>query len=232
MSNIFILRVQSSEGTKRIDWTTQDTYKKLYEKVVDVFSLSSSDHFVLYREQNKKSPIPRSPIKTNFRHGDIIYLVSEQDNLFSKENSSSSLIIKSDKPIIKSSSQLNFLSKLLDIKEDDVDLQLEKIDGRIPRQQDPQLCRHNRHGKCLNCIPIEPYDEEYLKNHNPPIKHMSFQAYIRKLQNETSGDRHTFSSLENISCSIKDQCSTGHAPWPKGTRLIYMKQNFKKRQLI
>ncbi|CAF3569281.1 unnamed protein product [Rotaria sordida] len=216
MSNIFILRVQSSEGTKRIDWTTQDTYKKLYEKVVDVFSLSSSDHFVLYREQNKKSPIPRSPIKTNFRHGDIIYLVSEQNNLFSKENSSSSLIIKSDKPIIKSSSQLNFLSKLLDIKEDDVDLQLEKIDGRIPRQQDPQLCRHNRHGKCLNCIPIEPYDEEYLKNHNPPIKHMSFQAYIRKLQNETSGDRHTFSSLENISCSIKDQCSTGHAPWPKG----------------
>ncbi|CAF4086403.1 unnamed protein product, partial [Rotaria sp. Silwood2] len=133
--------------------------------------------------------------------------------------------IKYDKPIVKSSSPLNFLSKLINIKEDDVDLQLDKIDGRIPRQQDPRLCHHNRHGKCLNCIPIEPYDEEYLKNHNPPIKHMSFQAYIRKLQNETSGDRNTFSSLANISCSIKDQCSTGHAPWPKGTRLIYMNKN-------
>ncbi|CAF4294307.1 unnamed protein product, partial [Adineta steineri] len=75
---------------------------------------------------------------------------------------------------------------------------------------------HNKHGKCLHCIPIEPYDEDYLKNHNPPIKHMSFQAYIRKLQNTTTGDRTTFSSLENINCSIKDTCSAGHAPWPKG----------------
>ncbi|CAF0810758.1 unnamed protein product [Rotaria sp. Silwood1] len=215
MSKIFILRVQSSEGTKRIDWTAQDTYKKLYEKVANIFSLPSSDHFILYREKNKKSPIPHSSIKTSFRHGDIIYLVSEQDNLFLKEKNSS-LTIKSDKPIVKSSSQPNFLSKSIDNKEDDVDLQLDKIDGRIPRQQDPRLCHHNRHGKCLNCIPIEPYDEEYLKNHNPPIKHMSFQAYIRKLQNEISSDRNTLSGLENISCSIKDQCSTGHAPWPKG----------------
>ncbi|CAF3398215.1 unnamed protein product [Rotaria sp. Silwood1] len=219
MSKIFILRVQSSEGTKRIDWTAQDTYKKLYEKVANIFSLPPSDHFILYREQNKKSPIPHSSIKTSFRHGDIIYLVSEQDNLFLKEKNSS-LTIKSDKPIVKSSSQPNFLSKSIDNKEDDVDLQLDKIDGRIPRQQDPRLCHHNRHGKCLNCIPIEPYDEEYLKNHNPPIKHMSFQAYIRKLQNEISSDRNTLAGLENISCSIKDQCSTGHAPWPKGTRLI------------
>jgi nuclear protein localization family protein 4 len=83
-------------------------------------------------------------------------------------------------------------------------------------------------------VPVEPYDEEYLKNRSPPIKHMSFQAYIRKLQNLTSGDRYrllltyylilflfcrsTFASLENISCSIKDKCSTGHAPWPKGRK--------------
>jgi hypothetical protein len=39
-------------------------------------------------------------------------------------------------------------------------------------------------------VPVEPYDEEYLKNRSPPIKHMSFQAYIRKLQNLTSGDRY------------------------------------------
>ena len=51
-------------------------------------------------------------------------------------------------------------------------------------------CQHNKSGKCLHCIPIEPYDEEYLKNHNPPIKHMSFQAYIRKLQSLTPSDRY------------------------------------------
>jgi len=28
--------------------------------------------------------------------------------------------------------------------------------------------------------------------------------------------RNTFANLENLSCSIKEKCSTGHAPWPKG----------------
>ena len=50
-------------------------------------------------------------------------------------------------------------------------------------------CHHNIHGKCLHCIPIEPYDEEFLKNRNPPIKHMSFRAYIRKLQSAAPSDR-------------------------------------------
>ena len=50
-------------------------------------------------------------------------------------------------------------------------------------------CHHNKHGKCLHCIPIEPYDEDYLNNHNPPIKHMSFQAYLRKLQNLTPNEK-------------------------------------------
>ena len=50
-------------------------------------------------------------------------------------------------------------------------------------------CHHNTHGKCIHCIPIEPYDEEFLKNRNPPIKHMSFRAYIRKLQSSSTGER-------------------------------------------
>ncbi|CAF3996879.1 unnamed protein product [Rotaria magnacalcarata] len=215
MSKVLILRVQSPEGTKRINITAQDTYKNLYEKVVDAFSLSSSDDFILYKETHKKSPIDRSSLRINFRHGDQIYLVPEHDNVFSKP-SNVSFVIKSDHPIDISTSPLSFISKLIDIKEDDVDLQLDKVDGKIPRQQDSRLCHHNRHGKCLHCIPIEPYDEEYLKNHSPPIKHMSFQAYIRKLQNEASAEKNTFSSLENISCSIKEQCLTGHPPWPKG----------------
>jgi hypothetical protein len=54
----------------------------------------------------------------------MIYLTHEENNY----------------PLIDNSfSQLNFLSKLIDVKEDDVDLQLHKIDGRIPRQKDPQL---------------------------------------------------------------------------------------------
>jgi nuclear protein localization family protein 4 len=111
---------------------------------------------------------------------------------------------ESSSSVIKFDENNNSPSKLTDLKEDDVDIQLDKIDGRIPRQIDPQLykkkfylknsffrfrCHHNKHGKCLNCIPVEPYDEEFLKNRNPPIKHMSFRAYIRKLQSTSPSEK-------------------------------------------
>jgi len=64
----------------------------------------------------------------------MIYLIPEQEDLFSKENNFP-LIIKTD----NSSSQLNFLSNLINSKEDDIDLQLDKIDGRISRELDPHL---------------------------------------------------------------------------------------------
>ena len=50
----------------------------------------------------------------------MIYLISEEN-----DNNNNNLL-----------SQKNFLSKL---NEDDVDIQLDKLDGRIPRQRDPQL---------------------------------------------------------------------------------------------
>ncbi|CAF1570115.1 unnamed protein product, partial [Didymodactylos carnosus] len=126
-----------------------------------------------------------------------------------------SSLVSDSIPYGSTSADSNYISKS-DLKEDEVDQQLEKIDGRIQRNRDPQLCHHNIHGKCIHCIPIEPYDEDYLRNRNPPIKHMSFRAYIRKLQNASPGDRNIFASLENINCSIKEKCRTGHAPWPKG----------------
>ena len=153
----------------------------------------------------------------------MIYLVPEQENLFPTEVNSSPhvpLDFKSGTPTngtsyaspkvgsFQSSSIGKINASSNDVKEDEVDVQLDKIDGRIPRKRDPQLyvtdlsqkiypsvfvclfrCHHNIHGKCIHCIPIEPYDEEFLKNRNPPIKHMSFRAYIRKLQSSSHSDR-------------------------------------------
>jgi hypothetical protein len=48
-------------------------------------------------------------------------------------------------------------------------------------------------------------------------------------------DRNTFANLENISCSIKDKCSTGHAPWPKGNNLfeiIRRKKTYKSYRYL
>ncbi|CAF2791731.1 unnamed protein product [Rotaria sp. Silwood2] len=218
MSKTSVLRVQSSEGTKRLDFNSQDTYKTLYQKVAQIFSLPSTDDFTLYKEKNKHLPLGRTQNRTNLKHGDMIYLVAERENLFPTDSNSSSsygtLDVKSDTPTNGTgyaspkvgSFQTNNMGKLntinnTDIKEDEVDIQLDKMDGRIPRKRDPQLCHHNVHGKCLHCIPIEPYDEEFLKNRNPPIKHMSFRAYIRKLQSSTASDSVQSDSLPSVSCT-------------------------------
>lgn len=81
-----------------------------------------------------------------------------------------------------------------ELKEDEVDIILAKTDGRLQRKRDPKLCRHNSNGCCVHCSPLEPWDEEYLKEHK--IKHLSFHSYIRKL---TSGvDRGKFVALEDL----------------------------------
>lgn len=84
----------------------------------------------------------------------MIYLIPERENLFPSENHSSpqvALNFKSDTPLNGSSfaspkvgsfhshtpgKLSNFSTEL---KEDEVDRQLEKMDGRIPRQRDAQL---------------------------------------------------------------------------------------------
>uniref|UniRef100_A0A8C6T384 Nuclear protein localization protein 4 homolog n=1 Tax=Neogobius melanostomus TaxID=47308 RepID=A0A8C6T384_9GOBI len=97
--------------------------------------------------------------------------------------------------------------------EDEIDQFLTKQDGKIYRNRDPQLCRHSTLGKCVHCVPLEPFDEDYLNHLDPPVKHMSFHAYLRKL---TGGaDKGKFAALENISCKIKSGCE-GHPPWPEG----------------
>lgn len=84
-----------------------------------------------------------------------------------------------------------------EVQEDEVDTILAKTDGRLQRKRDPKLCRHNSNGCCVHCSPLEPWDEEFLKEQK--IKHLSFHSYIRKL---TSGvDRGKFVALEDlVSC--------------------------------
>jgi nuclear protein localization family protein 4 len=74
-------------------------------------------------------------------------------------------------------------------------------------------CHHGAEGKCMNCAPLDPWDPSYLSSFDPPIKHLSFHCYLRKL---TSGvDRGKFLNLEDLRCKIRESCP-GHPPWPAG----------------
>jgi hypothetical protein len=77
---------------------------------------------------------------------------------------------------------------------DAVDIQLSEDKGKIERGRDDKLCRHNDNSRCINCSPLEPYNESYLKEHN--IKHLSFHSYLRKMSSSASG------SVKNGNCFV------------------------------
>lgn len=92
-----------------------------------------------------------------------------------------------------------------------IDEYLSKQSGLIQLPPEKTSCRHRGKERCINCLPLQPFDQNYLTEQK--IKHMSFHAYLRKL---TQGvNKGKFAPLENISCRIKPGCP-GHKPWPEG----------------
>ncbi|KAK3529111.1 hypothetical protein QTP70_016546 [Hemibagrus guttatus] len=212
MSENIIIRVQSPDGMKKITSTKRETAAAFLKKVAKEFGFNSNG-FSVYLNRDKTGEIV-SQNKTlsllKIKHGDMLFLFpssagSSSENMDTAQPHSS-LSSSSSSSLSRSHSAPN-------IQDDEIDQYLVKQDGKIYRNRDPQLCRHSPMGKCVHCVPLEPFDEDYLNHLDPPVKHMSFHAYIRKL---TGGsDKGKFAALENISCKIKSGCE-GHLPWPEG----------------
>lgn len=221
MADNIIIRVQSPEGMKRINSTKRETSAAFLKKVAKEFGFNSNG-FSIYLNRNKTGEIlPQNKALSvlKIKHGDMLFLFpcsspstsSEVMDVATPHSSSSQPSTSSSSS--SSSSSMSRSHSSPQFPEDDIDQFLAKQEGKIFRNRDPQLCRHGPMGKCVHCVPLEPFDEDYLNHLDPPVKHMSFHAYIRKL---TGGaDKGKFVALENISCKIKSGCE-GHPPWPEG----------------
>ncbi|KAF0294004.1 Nuclear protein localization protein 4 [Amphibalanus amphitrite] len=225
-----LLRIQSPEGTKRVELRSGATTSRLFEKVKEAFELDSYA-FAIYRSRGQKDEILSSKSKKveslRLQHGDMLYMVPLSGDLFpstsaapaaagaeametQSEPESRASSATGTASVRESRSQTALVSRS-GVEEDLVDQLLWKEDGKIPRKRDERLCRHGANGRCIHCSPLEPYDPTYLKENN--IKHMSFQSYLRKLTHGV--DKGKFAALEDLSCKIKPGC-TDHPPWPKG----------------
>lgn len=213
MSKDLLIRVQSPDGTKRIELPASTSMSQLYASIQSAFALNDLQ-FAVYRERNFTNELAanskQSLTAANLKHGDLIYLrrlaVATASSSGSAAATASAASTSKDLPTATATA-----TSKDQIVEDDVDVQLAKLDGTIKRNRDPKLCRHNSNGCCVHCSPIEPWDEAYLREQK--IKHISFHAYIRKM---TSGvDRGKFVALEDLNCRIRTGC-TDHPPWPRG----------------
>lgn len=216
-----MLRIQSPEGTRRVDIDNLAVTRELFEKVLNAFETIEYP-FTLYGRRDKSQEIASSDAKTlasyGLKHGDMIFLSPiagavqrvEQptDNGKAKNQISNTLLSVSTPTPSMPGSKIPIRST---VDEDQVDLLLQKMDGTVKRKRDPKNCLHGDNSSCIHCLPLEPYDASYLKDLN--VKHMSFNAYLRKLSSGLDGGK--YANLDNISCRIKPGC-TGHPPWPKG----------------
>ncbi|XP_012271520.1 nuclear protein localization protein 4 homolog isoform X2 [Orussus abietinus] len=220
------LRVQSSEGTKRVEVNPWDSVLQLYVKIDETFGFNSFG-FTLYKQRNHKDEIISSRSRTvasvGLSHGDMVYLAPINGAMLwdgpstsdaapaGNATSETAFIEVLQSPGRNSQGPPACARSLSTVVEDKVDQQLWKLNGKIQRKRDEKFCRHGVNACCVHCSPLEPFDEAYLKEQN--IKHMSFHSYLRKL---TAGvDRGKFLQLEDIRCRIKVGCKD-HPPWPRG----------------
>jgi len=182
------IAIQSQEGQKRVQVSSLAKTEELYRNVQKLFDLTSCQ-FTLYKKQNKTLEVANSRTKTvkgeGLNHGDRLFMFPKTQNLFQNSGSSSS----SQVPSV--------------VIEDDLDQELSKLDGKIPKN------KNNPNSMTTSDLPYDPFDEEYLKSQN--IKFMSFHSYVRKLSAGMSKGK--FTPLRNISCKRAANCQ--NCP-PKG----------------
>ena len=160
------------------------------------------------------------------RHGDLIFVgyktreagAPNSSELTSPSTSTAPAPLSALAPAEKNSSFSTEPKRPWElVKEDAVDEYWRTHSGKIPRQRDSKFCKHSANGMCDYCMPLEPYDAAYHKEH--AIKHLSYHAYLTKFAPKPSAALVSASStlppLNPLSYKVKLPCPTGsHPSWP------------------
>ena len=209
-----LLRFRSKYGIHRVTCEGNDVFGNVVENWVkqlgvdvipDSITISNQPgvhHFV-------KDIATQTVESLGFRHGELLTTEFSVKEIGGNESND-------QKGLSVSVPLKQVETRSLKVEESELDQQLEKEDGLIQRSRS-NFCRHGDKGMCEYCSPLPPWDKGYQEENN--IKHMSFHAYLKQL-NEVTNKKSSGSSyippLSEPSYRINTNCPAGHEPWPKG----------------
>ncbi|KAF9535475.1 NPL4 family-domain-containing protein [Crepidotus variabilis] len=214
-----LIRIRSKDGNFRFELTPETDISQLVAKIADT-AIDADISSITISNQPRGNEVSVSKMKgrklkeLGLNHGDLIFVTYKSQ---SEPGTSSEPSIKpaaSAAPTNAPSHEGSAKRPWELVKEDTVDDYWRTHSGKIPRQRDTRLCKHSANGMCDYCMPLEPYDAAYHKEH--AIKHLSYHAYLSKITPKpTLSAASTLPPLESQSYKVKIPCPTGsHPPWP------------------
>lgn len=226
-----ILRFQSREGQFRlnVEPTTDissilpDVVEKLPSDVVtSSITISPKPHGGESRSIQSLKGVTFG--RLGLTHGTQIFLDFEQDSPVANGHSlpanklnGREVAPEEDVSVIANAAQGHLKNPWETVVQSPLDDRLDQLDGKIHRKRDEKMCRHGPKGMCDYCMPIEPYNKDYLAEHK--IKHLSYHSYLRKLnqgKNKYESGSSYMPPLTEPYYRVNPECPSGHAPFPKG----------------
>ncbi|KAJ7814155.1 NPL4 family-domain-containing protein [Mycena olivaceomarginata] len=209
-----LLRVRSPDGNFRIELAPTADISELLAKVLETAPDADPSSFTISNQPRGNEALfsslkGRSLESLGLKHTDLIFVTYKP-----KDGSASS---SSAQPSSAATSATGPEPTRIweTVKEDPVDVYWRSRDGKIPRSRDAKFCTHAVKGMCDYCMPLEPYNALYHKEHK--IKHLSYHAYLKQITpKQTASATSILPPLTPLAYKVKVPCPSGHPSWPAG----------------